>query len=101
MSNHWHLIRKIILSAIGFVLVLLAGISFYTSRYLREPVVLSPDIKEVKNLSDYFAGIKDSINDSNVYVFEGEEFGGSILILGGTHPEEPAGRLTAWKTESQ
>jgi len=96
MSSQWHLIRKIILATIGFVFMFMAGISFYESRHLREPVVLSPGIKEVKKLSDYSAGIKGSINDSNVYIFEGAESGGSILVLGGTHPEEPAGRLVAW-----
>ena len=96
MSSQWHLIRKIILATIGFVFMLLAGISFYESRHLREPVVLSPGIKEVKKLSDYSTGIKGSINDSNVYIFEGADPGGSILVLGGTHPEEPAGRLVAW-----
>lgn len=96
MSSQWHLIRKIMLATIGFVFMLMAGISFYESRHLKEPVVLSPGIKEVKKLSDYSTGIKGSINDSNVYVFEGADPGGSILVLGGTHPEEPAGRLVAW-----
>ncbi|MBN2246102.1 MAG: succinylglutamate desuccinylase/aspartoacylase family protein [Candidatus Aminicenantes bacterium] len=89
-------IRKIIISAVALALMIAAGISFYTSRNLKEPVVLGPGVTEVKKLSDYFPGIKNSINDCNVYVLEGEAPGGTFLILGGTHPEEPACRLVTW-----
>jgi hypothetical protein len=89
-------IRKIFISTLALALMIAAGISFYKSRNLKEPVVLGPGVTEVKKLSDYFAGIKNSINDCNVYILEGEEPGGAFLILGGTHPEEPAGRLTPW-----
>lgn len=76
--------------------MLSAGISFYRSRHLPEPVVLGPGVTQVKKLSAYFDGLRGTINDVNVYVLEGEKPGGAVLILGGTHPEEPAGRLTAW-----
>lgn len=89
-------IRKIIISAVALALMIAAGISFYTSRNLKEPVVLGPGVTEVKKLSDYFPGIKNSINDCNVYVLEGEAPGGTFLIVGGTHPEEPACRLVTW-----
>jgi len=89
-------IRKIIISSLALALLIAAGISFYQSRNLKEPVVLGPGVTEVKKLSDYFSGIKNSINDCNVYILEGEEPGGVFLILGGTHPEEPACRLVTW-----
>jgi predicted deacylase len=88
--------RKIVIAALGAVLAALAGLSFYRSRHLAEPVVLGPGVTEVKRLSDYFAPIKGTVNDVNVFVLEGREPGGSVLILGGTHPEEPAGRLAGW-----
>jgi len=73
-----------------------AGLSFYRSRHLAEPVVLGPGVTGVKKLSNYFPGIKGSINDARIYIL-GEDSGrGSVLILGGSHPEEPAGRLAAW-----
>jgi predicted deacylase len=46
-------------------------------------------------LSAYFPGIRNSHGDTEVYVFEGNEAGGRLLILGGTHPNEPAGYVTA------
>lgn len=90
------IIRKSLFILLGAVLMLLAGISFYQSRNLKEPVVLGPGVTEVKRLSDYFSGIKGSINDAQVYILEGKEPGGSVLVLGGSHPEEPAARLAAW-----
>ena len=89
-------LRKCIFIILGLVLMVFAGASFYKSRHLKEPVVLSPGVTQVKKLSDYFPGIKGTINDSNIYVLEGSKPGGTILILGGTHPEEPASRITTW-----
>ena len=88
--------RKWLFGLIFLVVFILAGISFYRSRHLPEPVVLGEGVTEVKKLSDYFPGIKGSINDARIYVLGQEGEGGSVLILGGSHPEEPAGRLAAW-----
>jgi hypothetical protein len=96
MPLNWLYLRKFTLIALGLVLIVFAGVSFYESRHLKEPVVLSQGVTQVKKLSDYFPGIKRTINDSNIYVLEGAKPGGTILILGGTHPEEPGSRLTTW-----
>lgn len=90
------IIRKILFMIPGILLMIIAGISFYKSRHLREPVVLGPGVSEVKRLGDYFPGIAGTINDAQVYILEGRSPGGTCLVLGGTHPEEPAGRLAAW-----
>lgn len=89
-------LRKVVVLAAGFYFLLFAGVSFYKSRHLKEPVVLGPGVTQVKKLSDYFPGIKGTINDSNVYILEGSKPGGTVLIMGGSHPEEPGGRLAAW-----
>ncbi|MCK4337171.1 MAG: succinylglutamate desuccinylase/aspartoacylase family protein, partial [Candidatus Aminicenantes bacterium] len=89
-------LRKIFFASLGILLLVFAGASFYRSRNLKEPVVLSPGVTQVKKLSDYFDGLKGTINDAFVYILEGEKPGGTALIIGGTHPEEPASRLTAW-----
>ena len=96
MPLYWLNIRKYGYLILGVILMAFAGRSFYNSRHLKEPVVIGPGVTQVKKLSDYFSGIKGTINDSNVYVLEGAQSGGTILILGGSHPEEPASRLTTW-----
>ncbi|MDI6845403.1 MAG: succinylglutamate desuccinylase/aspartoacylase family protein [Candidatus Saccharicenans sp.] len=89
--------RKIIFTALFLPLFIFSGLSFYRSRHLKEPVVAGPGVLEVRKLSHYFPGIKGSINDASVYLLGNGGAGqGSVLILGGSHPEEPAGRLAAW-----
>ncbi len=90
------LVRKLALGGLGVLLLVTSGASFYDHRHLEEPVVLSPGVTEVKKLSDYFDGVRGTINDCNVYILEGEEPGATIFVMGGTHPEEPAARLAAW-----
>ena len=89
-------LRKIVIAALGALLAVFAGSSFYQSRHLKEPVVAGPSLARVAKLGDYFPGVKGSVNDCNVYVLEGKEPGGSVLVMGGTHPEEPGGQLTTW-----
>lgn len=96
MDNNRTYIRKIIFGALGLALFVSSGISFYRSRHLEEPVVAGPGVTGVKRLHEYFSGIKDTANDCNIYFLEGKKGGATILVLGGTHPEEPAGRLAAW-----
>jgi hypothetical protein len=92
-------LRKFLM-IVGFILLFLfSGLDFYRSRHFKEPVVAGKGVLEVKRLSDYFPGIKGSINDARVYILGNkatEAQGGSALILGGSHPEEPAGRLASW-----
>jgi predicted deacylase len=88
--------RKALFALIGALLIVFAGKSFYGSRHLKEPVVAGPGVTMVRKLSESFQGIKGSVNDANVYVLEGKKPGGSVLLLGGSHPEEPAGRLATW-----
>ena len=89
-------IRKMFFGFMGLLLLGFSGLSFYRSRHLREPVVLSDGVTRVKKLGDYFEGIRGSINDCDVYFLEGEKPGATMLVMGGSHPEEPAGRLAAW-----
>ena len=89
-------IRKIILCLAGLVLLVLSGMDFYQSRRLKEPVVIGNGVTQMQKLSNYFPPIEGTANDCNIYVLEGKEPGATLCVLGGTHPEEPAGRLAAW-----
>lgn len=80
--------------------VAVAGVSAHSYLEMRYP---DPDVDRVvphagfvhKRLSDYFDGIKDTPADTDVYIQEGAEQGGTVLILGGTHANEPAGMVAA------
>lgn len=81
------------LIALSLVVCLITGRAFSQNKEL--DLVLPAQGFEVRMLSDYFAGLKDSKMDTPVYVQNGEEEGGSVLILGGTHPNEPSGYMSA------
>ena len=46
-------------------------------------------------LSDWFEDLRGTPGDTPVYIQEGEEPGGTVLVLGGTHANEPAGFIAA------
>jgi len=80
----------------GILIVVISGTQFYRHRHLQEPVVIDENVTRVAKLGEYFADISGTVNDCNIYFLEGEEAGGTIMVLGGSHPEEPAGRLATW-----
>jgi hypothetical protein len=88
--------RKIVVIGLGLALLASSGASFYASRRRPEPVVLGPGVTAVRQLSEYFGPLRGTANDCHVYVLDGREPGGTMLVLGGSHPEEPAGRLVGW-----
>ncbi|MGD2122294.1 MAG: succinylglutamate desuccinylase [Gemmatimonadota bacterium] len=59
------------------------------------PIYPGQGVTGQARLSDYFPDIEDTWADTDIYFLEGEEAGGTVLILGGTHPNEPASSLTA------
>jgi len=63
----------------------------------RQPLQVKqgPGVTEIRRLSDYLPVLKDSRGDTEVYVLAGRKPGGTVLILGGTHPNEPAGYVAA------
>jgi hypothetical protein len=83
-----------------FSLFLTAVICFFSARdflclHQEEAIFPSRGLTDKRKLSDYFSGLKNSAGDSDVYIFEGQRTGGTLFILGGTHPNEPAGFITA------
>lgn len=93
------MMKKNKLTAIAFLCLALlcafiAGRSFL-KMHEEEPIVKGQGVTEIKMLSDYFPDLRGTAGDTEIYVIEGKEPGGSFLILGGTHPNEPAGFLAA------
>ena len=85
-----------IILAIAIACAAIAGNSFNKKRNFVEDIVTEgTNVTEVFKLSRYNKNLKGTIGDTKVYVIQGEEEGGSILILGGTHGHEPAGHMAA------
>lgn len=67
----------------------------FKAREIKEVINHGPGVTQVKQLSDYFAGLKNTPGDTEVYVLDSGKPGGTILVLGGTHPNEPSGYISA------
>lgn len=92
--------KKKIYSAIAILVVTaiiatLAGINFHAKRNFKEDIVAGKGVTSTFQLSQYNPNLAGTVGDVTVYVLKGEKEGGSMLVLGGTHPNEPAGHMAA------
>lgn len=91
---------KFTATALLLTVVAVAAVSARSYLQMRSP---PPGVDKVaphagfvkKRLGDYFDGIRDTPADTDVYIQAGTEPGGTVLILGGTHANEPAGVIAA------
>lgn len=77
------------------ILCIVTGRDFYKMREM-ETFYPSSSLQKIINLGDINPSLKDTPGDSKIYCLKGEKEGGKTLILGGTHPNEPAGFMTAY-----
>lgn len=87
------LIAAILLFCV-IIICLISGVDFINTRKPDKILPSSGLTKRIK-LSNYFEGIKASNGDTDIYLFDSGKPGASVLLLGGTHPNEPAGFITA------
>jgi len=79
---------------LAVVTVILAAAEF-RSQHVVETLYPSAALSRTRQLSDYNPALAGTPGNTEVYVFEGREPGGSLLVLGGTHATEIAGTMTA------
>ncbi len=90
--------KDILYSAIILaVLVLVIILSTVEFRAMREvcTIVEGPGVTGRGRLAEYFKELEESPGDTDIYFMEGAEPGGTVLVMGGLHPNEPAGLLAA------
>lgn len=87
-------IKNIIVIAVALVFATFASIDFL-AMHKAEPIAQNPNLSEVRMLSEYCAGLKGTDLDTEIYIFDSGKAGGTFLVLGGTHPNESAGLLSA------
>ncbi len=88
--------RRVGLLAAVTVLMVAGTADIRGLRAYRESVVVAPGLTTQAPLSTWFDGIAGTVMDAPVYVFDSGVPGGSVLILAGTHPYEPATSLMAY-----
>jgi hypothetical protein len=92
MERH-HTVALCLLIVVAVVCTL-AGREFLK---MHEPdeIIPGPGVTRIDNLSTYFGALAGTISDTKVYVLDSGKPGATALVLGGTHPNEPAGFMTA------
>ena len=86
--------RGLIILGITLLVIVLASTWFASSEKGLE-VYPSVHLTAKKMLSEYNPHLAGTAGDTEVFIFEGSEPGGTILVLGGTHGDEPAGVVAA------
>ena len=60
-----------------------------------ELIKKGPGVTTAKQLSDYFPPLRNTPGDTEVFILDSGKPGGTVLVLGGTHPNEPSGYVSA------
>jgi hypothetical protein len=82
------------LTAVTLLAVGASGQAFQRMRAV-EPVFPGPGVTAQRTLAAYNARLRGTSADTEVFFLDGPAPGGVVLVLGGVHPNEPAGYLTA------
>ena len=79
---------------VAIAVMVVTSMNFLAAREVPLPME-GPTKAEIHMLSEWNPNLKDTNGDTPVYILNGKEAGGSALILGGTHPNEPSGYMGA------
>lgn len=84
----------------AFLFLIACLLSFFSGKDFRAmfteiAIFPSSGLTKTRLLSDYMPSLKKTPGDTPVYIYEGEKSGGKLLIVGGSHPNEPAGNVAA------
>jgi len=91
MFREWRIKSALIL--IVLTLSIFGGIPLYRHRHFRMPVMAGPGVTKVIKLSEFVPSLKGTMADADVFILEGKEPGGKVLVMANTHANEPAGLL--------
>ena len=94
-SKKGNLIVSVSLLVIAVVVTVIVGINFKSFSDYKVYFYESEAVTSKEKLSDYSKNLKGTVGDSDIYVLDSGVEGPSLLILGGTHPNEPSGQLTS------
>lgn len=89
-----HILTASILCLCVIGLVIYLGIVF-SSMNEQEPIYAGKGVTDVKMLSTWFPKLEGTSGDTEVYILDSGKPGASMLVLGGTHPNEPSGFISA------
>jgi predicted deacylase len=86
---------KTALVAIAALFMVFGGAPLYEHRHYQVPIIAGPGVTKVIKLSEFMPALKGTMADTDIFVLEGKEPGGKVLIMANTHANEPAGLLAS------
>ena len=89
-----HIITASILCIFVIAAVVYLAIVFRSAK-TEEPIYPGQGVTEIRKLSTWFPGLEGTSGDTDVYILDSGVPGASMLVLGGTHPNEPSGFISA------
>lgn len=84
----------LIISAAAVILAVTSGWVFWSMR-TPEPIIPGPGVTGQKMLGEIEPSVAGGSGDTPIFELAGSEPGGTVMVLGGTHPQEIAGMLAA------
>ena len=81
-------------TALGIVIAVTSGLIFNDMRR-PEPIVAGPGVTRQSMLGDIVPDLAGGPGDTPVFELVGKEPGPTVMVIGGTHPQEIAGMLAA------
>lgn len=89
-----HAVCTVAAFVIVAVLCAVSGYEFVAAR-AQARIYPGPGVTGVTKLSAYLPNLKRTAGDSDVYILDSGNPGETVVVLGGTHPDEPSGYLAA------
>ena len=77
------------------IAAILAVVPQFEVMHQAEAIRKGAGVTGARWLSDYLPGLKDTAGDTEVFFLDSGRSGGTAVVLGGTHPNEPSGYITA------
>ena len=84
----------VLVGIVAVAVMTVSGRSFVSLREA-ETIVRGPGVARVVPLSTWFDGLRGTAGDTDVYVLDSGKPGGTMLVMGGVHANEPAGMMAA------
>lgn len=89
-----NIISAAILCVCVIAVVIYLAVVFSSAR-VAEPIYAGKGVTDMKMLSTWFPKLAGTNGDTEVYILDSGVPGASMLVLGGTHPNEPSGVISA------
>ena len=84
----------VVVGIVAVAAMTVSGGSFVSLREA-QAIVRGPGVSRVVPLSTWFGGLRGTAGDTDVYVLDSGKPGGTMLVMGGVHANEPAGMMAA------